>query len=105
MTAIHTRKYQASASEDDLLTAITDALTWYQWKWTHSRRSDKALTMGHQGVPDIIAARKGRVLFIELKAAKGELSEEQWAWLLEVPEESRRIWRPGDLDAALLELR
>ena len=67
-------------TEEELLTGVTEALELYGYVWTHSRRSDKALTMGHQGVPDVIAARKGRVVFLELKTEKGQLSGQQWAW-------------------------
>ncbi len=64
--------------------------------------------MGHAGVPDIIAARKGIVWFIELKSQTGRQSQEQWAWQHELPLNSHsfryRLWRPSDLDAALEEL-
>lgn len=92
-------------TENELLTAVTDALTTFRWRWTHSRRSDKALTMGHPGVPDIIAVRRGRLLLIELKTEKGQLTEDQWAWLLEAePKTHERSWlviRPRDLDDAI----
>ncbi len=94
-------------SEESLLQAITDALTLYGWRWTHSRRSDKALTMGHAGVPDVIAARDGRVLFLELKSQNGALSADQWAWLHELPNSRDCSWqvvRPADLDELLAEL-
>lgn len=96
-------------SEDELLAAITEALTLFGWRWTHSRRSDKAIVMGHPGVPDIIAVRRGRVKFIELKTEKGQLTQEQWAWLHETEPNgfavAWHLWRPSDLDAALVLLR
>ena len=92
-------------SEDELLSAITEGLTLVSWRWTHTRRSDKALTMGHQGVPDIIAAKRGRVLFLELKSAGGTLTQDQLAWRLEMPPNSRAVTYltvyPADLDAVL----
>ena len=97
-------------TEDDLLVAITDALTLYGYRWTHTRRSDKAQIMGHPGVPDIIAARNGVVWFIELKSQRGEMTQDQFAWMLELgwPVTSEfvhlRTWRPDDLDTALREL-
>ena len=60
-----------ATTEDELLTVVTEALELFGYVWCHVRRSDKALTMGHQGVPDIIAARRGRVVFLELKTEKG----------------------------------
>lgn len=97
-----------SVSEDDLLTAVTDALTLFGYRWTHHRRSDKAQLMGHPGVPDIIAAKPGRVVFLELKSETGQLEPEQWAWLNATEPKSHRVsWmviRPSGLDAALREL-
>jgi len=100
-----------ATTEDDLLTAITEALTLYGYRWHHVRRSDKALQMGHAGFPDICAARNGLVWFIELKSEKGSLDSEQFAWSIAVEpwtdasEHVRwRVWHPSDLDAALQEL-
>lgn len=100
-------------SEDELLTAITDWLTVRGWLWTHPRRSDRALTMGHPGVPDVIAARAGRVVFIELKSERGSPTYEQAAWLRALRGDPAaeslapevRLLRPSDLDAAIEELR
>jgi hypothetical protein len=105
-------------TEDELLTAVTDALTLYGYRWTHPRRSDKALTMGHAGVPDIIAARHGVVWFIELKSARGRLDAEQFAWMhalgwaagledisgADMGRVQLRVYWPEDLDRALKEL-
>ena len=97
-----------ATSEDELLIAITEALTLYSWRWTHARRSDRALMMGHSGVPDIIALRAGRVKFIELKKEGEQPTAEQWAWLDAClpfnPNVTAHVWRPSDLTAALREL-
>ena len=89
-------------SEDQLLTGVTDALTAHGWRWTHHRRSDKALTMGDRGIPDIVAARGGRLLFLELKTDSGVLSPDQLAWLAEFPLNSywftALVVRPADYD-------
>lgn len=114
MTRTPTRSARATVdaamSEESLLLVITEALTLFGWRWSHVRRSDRALTMGHKGLPDVVAARKERnglaeVLFIELKSDKGQLSEDQWAWRLAIPAYQYRLWGPVDLDAALEELR
>lgn len=109
------QRYQRAATEDELLLAITEALSLFGWRWTHTRRSDKAITMGHQGVPDIIAARRQRVLFIELKSETGQLTTEQMAWVLAIAGQDPAtresghpgvyVWRPSDLDRALAILR
>jgi hypothetical protein len=113
-------------TENDLLIAVTEALTLHGWLWTHPRRSDKALTMGTPGVPDIIAVKEatdrepGRLLFIELKRedAKPTLDQQRWLdalrilkvpeYLLEpgsqLPRMDVRVLRPSGLDAFLEEL-
>jgi hypothetical protein len=94
-------------SEDDLVTAVMDALTLYGWRATHHRRSDQALTMGDVGEPDIRGIRNGRPLWIECKAQAGRLSREQAAWLgalAHVPNAVVRVVRPSDLSPLVAEL-
>ena len=109
-TVIDARKaLNDSMDEESLLIAVTEALTMYGWLWTHTRRSDKALMMGHKGVPDIIAARNGRLKFYELKDSKGNLSTEQFAWQRALPPDhwaiEYRLVRPSDLDDVIASLR
>ena len=54
---------------------------------------DKAQQMGHSGFPDLVLARQGRVLFLELKADKGRASEDQIAWVNEV---TLDLWEHSD---------
>jgi len=58
---------------------------------------------GHKGFPDLVLARRGRVLLVELKASKGKLSPEQMFWRQALtggvqPEEYSgwHVWRPYD---------
>lgn len=99
-------------TEDELLEAITQAATYLGWRWTHSRRSDLALQMGHSGFPDLVLARDGHVLFLELKTEAGIVSPDQRAWIDALaPEDypgglgSQRVdvyvARPRDLDRIL----
>lgn len=109
------RVWQRATTEEELLLAVTEAMSFFGWRWTHTRRSDKALTMGDPGVPDIIAARHPRVLFVELKSETGKLTTEQMAWVLAIagqkPDERLPghpqiyVWRPSDLDRAIETLR
>ena len=96
-----------AATEDELLTAATEALTLYRWRWTHARRSDRALTMGHPGLPDIIAVRDGRVLFCEVKSQVGRLSPDQVLWLdaLKECDVDYFLLRPDTLDTFLAVIR
>lgn len=95
-------------TEDELLLAITQAATLLGWRWTHSRRSDLALVMGQPGFPDLVLARGGRVLFLELKTESGVLTTDQRGWLEAIdggPDQPGRplalLVRPRDLDDVL----
>lgn len=106
----------SAMTEDELLDAITQAATFLGWRWMHVRRSDLAIVQGHQGFPDLCLARRGRVLFLELKRQAGTTSPDQDAWLSELNGGSIRalsgadgwidalVVRPDDLDAILAEL-
>ncbi len=100
-----------ATTEDELLQAITEAATYLGWRWHHVRRSDKALQMGHPGFPDLVLARKGRVLFLELKSKSGTVAPDQEAWLRELgcdesyPHHAAILIRPEYLDAVLAMLQ
>lgn len=55
------------------------------------------------GFPDLVIAKRGLIIFAELKAEKGRLSVEQEKWIesLGPSTESRLVvvWRPSDWDA------
>lgn len=53
-----------------------------------------------KGIPDLIMARRGRVIFAELKSERGQLSKEQEAWIaaLRLARIEAYIWRPRDED-------
>jgi hypothetical protein len=93
-------------TEDDLLTAVVDALRYRGWLWTHPRRSDKALTMGSPGVPDIIATDGHRILILELKREGSRPTADQAVWLaaLETAGADVRVLRPSGLDGFLEKL-
>lgn len=90
------------------------------WRWCHFRpaRTEKGWRTaieGDAGFPDIVAVRNGRLLFAELKSARGTVSAEQDAWaqdLIDVADEVEQrclvmaveplpvdfySWRPKDL--------
>jgi len=100
---------ERSTSEDDLLTAILEAAMFLGWRAHHDRRSDKALQQGHAGFPDLVLIRGGRIKFYELKTAKGQLTQDQFAWQLDMPPNSYaveyRLVRPADLDDVIASLR
>ena len=55
---------------------------------------------GNAGFPDLVLARGGRLIFAELKSAKGRMRPEQQAWLDALRPGALRVflWRPTDWD-------
>ena len=57
---------------------------------------------GHKGFPDLVLARRGRVIFAELKTGRGRLSEDQILWRDAMSGGQAaeyagwKIWRPMD---------
>jgi len=96
---------QATHDEDmpekELQTIVERLLRAHGYKSYHvfdSRRSEA-------GWPDIVAIREGRILVIELKSEKGNVSKEQREWLDEWGKTSAEVWvwRPADLDSGVIE--
>lgn len=83
-------------SEKDVQQRIIDrakALGWLVYH-THDSRHSAA------GFPDLVLARRGRTLFVEVKAEKGRLSEAQKEWWVELRLNVTNevyVWRPSDL--------
>ena len=51
------------------------------------------------GFPDLVLAKPGRLLFVELKSENGRLSQEQARWLAALGLTERaevKVWRPSD---------
>lgn len=96
-------------SEAQLQEAVIDAAHRFGWLVHHvkpARTPDgKWLTriQGDAGFPDLCLAREGRVLFVELKSAKGRQSDAQRSWAWHLPEVL--VWRPVDwTDGSILEV-
>lgn len=62
---------------------------------------------GNAGFPDLVLARNGEHLIIELKSSTGRLSQHQHAWLQALGESSNvwHVWRPADWPTILTTLR
>jgi hypothetical protein len=50
------------------------------------------------GFPDLVLARNGKVLFIECKSQRGELSDKQNEWLAVLPPDGTFVFKPDDWD-------
>lgn len=97
-------------SEADLQQTLMDTARLFGWRRVHIRavpRPDGKWGVpyeGDLGLPDLILARDGRVLLVELKSDTGSPTAEQAAWLAAAGP-CGRLWRPSDLPAAINELR
>lgn len=96
-------------SEAQLQARVIDLATLSGWRVTHFRpaqaRTGRWVTplAGHKGCPDLILARDGAVLLVELKSQRGRTTTDQDAWLAAAGP-SARLWRPSDWDAIVAEL-
>lgn len=93
-------------TEDEFKSKIMDTAKWHGWRICHVRPARKldgkwvTPIEGHAGLPDLILARDGRVLLIELKSATGKPTDDQIAWLLAAGDNGR-LWKPNDWPKAL----
>jgi hypothetical protein len=71
------------------------------WRCYHTLRSEGSAA----GFPDLVLVRarhpKPRVIFAELKADRGRLTDDQRAWLLELRASGQEayLWRPSSWSA------
>lgn len=94
-------------SEKDFQQQVVSLAILHGWKVHHVRpgMSSKGAWMtqvqGHSGFPDLVLVHPERgVIFAELKALKGRVSENQVDWLraLDATGAETYVWRPTDLD-------
>lgn len=97
---------EAPQTEAEFQRAVCEALTILNWRWCHfrparSKRGWRTAISGHAGFPDLVAVRRDRVLFVELKSERGRLSEAQVEWLekLTAAGFEAAVWRPSDWPA------
>lgn len=104
------RAMARAMTEDELQAAIYQAAGLFGWSRHHDRGDLRGRLQGDVGFPDLVLARRGRVLFLELKSETGQLSEGQLAWQLQLGANRSaladyRLVRPTDLDDVLAALR
>ena len=86
-------------SERELQDAIIETANVCGWLVYHTWRSDHSPS----GFPDLTLVRAGRLIFAELKSAKGKLTvnQRQWVRALERAGQEVYVWYPQDLDDAI----
>lgn len=100
--------------EKDLQNAVIDLARLTGWMVHHTRPARTkdggwvTPIQGDKGFPDLVLAHPERgVLFVELKSAKGRLSDDQIRWgecLVSGGVESSFVWRPCDWDDGTIEM-
>lgn len=95
--------------EADFQSRVIDTAKWCGWMVHHSRPvqdSDGTWStpiQGDPGLPDLVLARGGVVLLVELKSDKGKPTKDQVKWL-DAAGTWGRLWRPADWPQVLEEL-
>lgn len=94
--------------ERDLQNAIVEFARLRGWLVHHARpartqRGYRTPIQGDPGFPDLVLARAGELVFIELKSARGRLSHDQKRWFSTLERAGARIYlaRPQNLDEIL----
>ena len=99
-------KYMTETAFADL---VIELAQWNRWRVVHFRpaRTKRGWTTamtGDRGFPDLVLARRGEVLHVELKKQDGRLGVGQAEWAEQIGE-TYRLWRPSDLERIREELR
>lgn len=88
-----TAEYRALEPEAAFQTWVIDLARLRGWLCAHVRDSRRQDT---DGLPDLVCARNGVVILLELKTARGKTSPKQDAWLAAA---GGHLFRPGERDA------
>jgi len=72
---------------------VVELARWLGWAAYHTHDSRRS----EPGFPDLVLVRGDRLLFVELKSARGRITPAQQAWLDRLaPCAEVHVWRPDD---------
>lgn len=99
--------FRVRQTEDEFLSQVVAYAILHGWLVHHCRplrtKDGRWRTgvQGHKGLPDLVLARKGRVVFAELKAENGKTTPEQDLWLAALAGGACEVytWYPNDWPA------
>jgi len=93
---------------------VIDLAHIFHWRVAHFRPAQTkkgwrtAVSADGMGFPDLVLAREGRLIFIEVKSEKGKFSLEQSEWL-EVLKATGKcevyVWKPSQWDEIMAILK
>lgn len=95
-------------TERQLQDAIVQTAQLFGWLVYHMHDSRKAAWgTSSAGFPDLVLARKGHLIFAELKTEKGRTTPSQRMWLKELDDVAEEVgvylWRPADWSSGDIE--
>lgn len=96
-------------TETDFLQRVIDTARLYGWLVTHFRpaktaRGWRTALQGDSGFVDLVLARGGHVLHVELKVGRGRPRPDQISWGHALGD-TYRLWYPDDWDEIVATLR
>jgi len=96
-------------TETEFANTVMDLARWHKWRVVHFRpaltqKGWRTAMTGDRGFVDLVLARGGVVLHVELKTQQGRLGAGQAEWGEEIGD-TYRLWRPSDMEAIKEELR
>ena len=91
-------EYRDRMAEADLQTRVIDYAHIRGWRVHHDRGDYRTCVGGDPGFPDLVLARRGRVVFAELKTARGRVTQQQTEWVADLNgiAVGVYVWRPAD---------
>jgi hypothetical protein len=98
MTAAALKAIAAAMTEAELQTNVIELAHTYGWLVVHQRPAlttsgYRTAIQGDKRFPDLVMAKRGRVLLAELKSETGRLAEDQQRW---VTASGAYVWRPSN---------
>jgi hypothetical protein len=91
---VNRRTGRETLTERELQNAVIELAGYLGWRTYHTHDSRRS----NPGFPDLVLVRD-RLIFAELKSAKGRLSPAQQFWLADLEHDAGQevyVWRPSD---------
>lgn len=83
-------------TEAEFQSNVIDLAKTLGWLVHHDRGDYRQCIGGDPGFPDLVLAKDGRVIFLELKSADGKITPAQYGWVMELGMNARMV-RPDQM--------
>jgi VRR-NUC domain len=91
-------------TEKQFQASVVEVARLHRWRVYHTHDSRRS----EPGFPDLVMVRRRRIVFAELKAEKGRVTDTQREWIGALRMASAcevYVWRPSDWDEIMRRLR